>query len=738
MINCLKTFILYFFLLGILANCDAQYAISNGVSLPSSDTVRVLIVFAQVDYSTGGCPQNLPDNIDGDWPVNIKGVRQPPSDADTYFDFKVTKGEEPKGYITDYYYQASFGKYVLLGDYYPEVITVPCNKVKIGNDGLHWILDSLKRKKSNDSTLYSFHGLPLSSFDNWTITDAGLPKIKKTDGKIDLLYIIWRNNRFLGGASTKDNSGFGVHVATGIPFQNMKGVNNVTSFNAGHSGGHGYFITIAEHLHAIFGGNNWHTAGGRGDFTTLFIANCYGVTGQYFATMQAPCGWDRWMMNWKNPDKNYLISSLDENKTEINTENISLDSTAKGGTYILRDFMTTGDALRIKLPHLNWMNYGDVKNQYLWIENRRMNTKYDVYYSKGCSDDDNGKFPQGTPGIYSYIQVGKDIKKGGAEIYSYDFAMPDALGGFLFPLTAEGNYDFYYAWDRVQEPNASLCGNWGNRNLPVDVSRSKPNPFTGFSDLYDYVDFNNNGKFYSGDTVQPGLSKIIGDSVYHNYNSNGDWKDAFCSATGNTELSLSSNPAAVPVYTLCTNYEARKAYLPKGNYASFENRTIWLNGLSVKLIQESVFGNGEIKVQVRFDDYDVNKNVRWCGNIVLSKNDFYSLKPSLILKQNKKILLDRGYSSTNFKAVEKNNDGRWLFSDTTKFTCLSNSSILMEQGSQLVLDNGSIFILKKGSKLELVKKSKIILKNNSQLVVEDGASLILGPKCRIIKKSAKQ
>lgn len=143
-------------------------------------------------------------------------------------------------------------------------------------------------------------------------------------------------------------------------------------------------------------------------------------------------------------------------------------------------------------------------------------------------------------------------------------------------------------------------------------------------------------------------------------------------------------------------------------------------------------------IQVKFDDYSVDKNVRWCGNIVLSKNDFDSLKPSLILEKNKKILIDRGYSSTNFNAVGKNKEGRWLFSDTTKFTCLGSSNILMEQGSQLILDNGSKFILKKGSKLELIKKSKIILKNNSEMVVEEGATLILGPKCRIIKKSAKQ
>jgi hypothetical protein len=712
----------------------SQYSISNGVSLPTSDTVRVLIVFAEVDFSTDGCPQDLPDNINGNWPVSAKGKRLIPSDAGSFFDYELKKGESPKSYITKFYSQASFGSYILLGDYLPYVISVPCNKITAGNEGLTWILDSLKNKSPADTTLFSAHGLPLNAFDDWTITSSGLPKIKKPDGKIDLLYIIWRNNRFLYGTSTKDNSGYGVHSTSGSAFKNMDGVNNVSSFNAGSSGFHGYHITIAEHLHAIFGGNNWHTAGGRGEHTFLVTSSSYGITGQSFSTMQSACGWDRWMMDWKNPDKNFLISSLDEKNEEINTENFSIDSFPSGGTFILRDFMTSGDAIRIKLPHISWTKKGDVKNQYLWLENRRMNTEYEKYYDSDCCDNDYGKYPYGTPGIYAYIQVGKDLKSGGKEINSSANSEANGLASFLFPFTAEGNFDFYYAWDKVQEANSGLNCNWGNRNLPIDKSKSKQNPFTGFSDLYDYVDFNNDGKLYSGDTVQPGLSEIIGDSVMHNYNSNGDWEDAFCKATTFTKISLSTNPAAVPVYTLSTNYETKKSYYVKGSPATFENRTIWLNGLSVEILEENLYGKGEMRIKIRWDDYDVSQNVRWCGNIALSPNDFDTLKPSLILKKKNKILLDRGGSATKTASTEKDKNGRYIFSDTTVFTCLDNSYILMETGADIIIDNNSKLIMEKGSTLEMSGKNKIILRHGGELIIQEGALLKKGKKCRIIKK----
>ncbi len=719
----------------LLSECAfSQLEISNGVTLPATDTLRVFIVFAEIDFSDGKCPENLPDNINGSWPKNADGKTLVPDDADSYFDFELKPGQKPKAYITDYYFQSSFGSYVLLGDYYPKVLTFPCSKIKIGDDGLSLVIEALNKEPETDSTLFSFHELPLKSFDSWSISPQGVTKLKKSDGSIDLLYIIWRNNRFIGSKNTKDNSGYGVSQTKGSAFKNMKGVNNRSSFNSGSSGFHGRFITIAEHLHAIFGGNQWHTAGGRGLHTFMFTPHSYGLTGQYFATMQAPCAWDRWMMNWKNPDKKMLISATDTSGKEINTETISINDNPDGGLFVLRDFMTYGDAIRIKLPHINWEKSGDVKNQYLWLENRRMNTNLDQWYTEECADNNNGAYPNGTPGMYAYIQVGKDLKSGGNEIYSTNPPEANALASFLFPFSAEGNFDFFYCWNNIQDGDYGLCGNWGNENIPVNKKKSAPNPFTGFSDLYDYVDSNNDGLLYSGDDVQPGLSDQIGDSIYHNYNQSGDWQDAFCKATSNTMLSISTNPAPVPVYTLSANYETKSIYLKKGAPESYENRTIWLNGLSVEILKENIFGHGEILLKIRWNNYDVSNDVRWCGNIVLSPNDFDLGKPSLILKKGKKITIDRGLSPQISKPIEKDASGRWIYTDTTTFTALDGAYIKMEQNAKIEIDNLSKFILKKGSKFEMGKKSKLIIYGNSSFIIEEGAVIVKNKKSRIIFK----
>ncbi len=713
--------------------CYAQYAIHNGVSIPASDTLRVFIVFAEVDFSKDDCPNKLPDNLgQGAWPQDSEGKTHLPLDADTYLDAALKPGQVPKGFITDYYHSASFGKYVLLGDYFPEIISVPCSKTRIGDNGVNTVLKMLDTIASADGTLHTVHGYSLKDFDLWTPTEQGLPKKKEPDGRIDLLYIIWKNNRFLTSSNTQGSAGYGVNVSKGIAFKNMQGLNNMASFNANGSGQAAYSITIAEHLHGIFGGNNWHSAGGRGAHTFIATANSYGLTGQMPATMQAVCGWDRWMMYWKKEDKKFVTSAYDLQSKEVETDNITVKDFPQGGTYVLRDFVTTGDALRIKLPHIEWQKNGDVKNQYLWIENRQMTTRFDEFVSGECENTDDGNYPRGTPGIYAYIQVGKDEREGGKDIYSGAYEHPNGLASPFFPLSAEGNYDFYYEWDRVQQGSWIDC-NWNNTNLPVNKRKSKPNPFTGFSDLFRYIDSNHDGVLYSGDKIQTGLSEVVGDTVIHNYNASGDWLDAFCYATGKTKLSLSTNPAPVPVYTYTTNQEYSSFNLVDGKPAPYENRTTWLNGLSVEIIDENK-EKGTITVEVRWDNYNVSDDVRWCGTIVLSPNDLDAAKPSLVVKSGNKLLLDRGESPVFHKAVEKDKNGEWLFTDPAVLTCLKDSYFYLEPKSQLVLDNNSKLILKAGAKLIAGRKSKIIIKPGSELIAEDGSQLIMEAKSKLIRK----
>lgn len=59
--------------------------------------------------------------------------------------------------------------------------------------------------------------------------------------------------------------------------------------------------------------------------------------------------------------KKFITSALDSLGQEVPTDNLRGDQGPNREVFYLRNFRTTGDALRIKLPHLNYQNKGDVK-----------------------------------------------------------------------------------------------------------------------------------------------------------------------------------------------------------------------------------------------------------------------------------------------------------------------------------------------------------------------------------------
>lgn len=96
-------------LAGILSQAIAQptWSTEHGFAVPVKDTIKVMLIFAEVDSTPCGGSNN-PTNL---WPDGSL-----PTDANDYFDAYVTDPGFPSGYITKYIHEASWGHYVVLGD----------------------------------------------------------------------------------------------------------------------------------------------------------------------------------------------------------------------------------------------------------------------------------------------------------------------------------------------------------------------------------------------------------------------------------------------------------------------------------------------------------------------------------------------------------------------------------------------------------------------------------------------
>ena len=376
-------------------------------------------------------------------------------------------------------------------------------------------------------------------------------------------------------------------------------------------------------------------------------------------------------LRWNNPpDKTNLISARDNNNLE-QLSDLNIPSAPSVSTFVLRDFVTTGDAVRIKLPHFNWQSLGDVKNQYLWLENHQLINRIDQNINFTLSNNNLCPTqthtvcgPSWTTGIFAQIQVGKDQKytTNVSDIYvdeyndPQNFSNPNCLGSWLYPLTATGNFDYTYS--PVITPPYDNCL-FGNQIVYLDLSdpaNTKENPFTGFSEVYGLPENSNSNYIFDGDKPLYGYIDNSGGFPtihYENIEKGGPGTsfkcNGSCPTTGKEILSLSTNPSPVSIFTALSadNYNSYNQL----NNLPWENRKIWLNGISVKISEEnytpSVFGPGAIKIEVKWDDYSVKNNVRWCADeIILSPNDFNNSNYSLELKTGVNILLDQGLSPT--------------------------------------------------------------------------------------------
>jgi hypothetical protein len=739
-------------------NGKAQLSLTNGfIFPPNTKDAPIHVLLIPVELHGGQCDK-----------INNQACFPPgelPKNIDDYFDATLPEGG-PQKYFTKYLYQASFGKLIVLGDYLDKCVQVNYCPASNPSSPLSWakVVNAEIRKQFPE--LRFKHNTPLNEFDKYNLSDnsnIGRPKLPVVGGnrRFDCVIYLIKNYPGYGGGS-----GFGENtMATSNDLNDTMGIDQGSVF--GHTGDIASIKFIMEEFfHGFFGGNNWHGGGGKYYHTFMNRTVQWGIESQN-GNSQVVSGYDRWLFNWTNPpDKNLRISARDTNNAEIASD-LRIPNTAVESTFVLRDFVSSGDAIRIKLPHINcsspYLNSeepvtGEEKNNYLWIENHRLlaehiedqNVNYTLGNSPFC-----GNWPvcgkSWTPGLFCVIQVGKDDETGGGEIYSGQFRDPNTLASWIFPLTSSGFHDFTYG--KIVESGPACI--WNNPFVPFDLTKkqnTKPNPFSGYSFIWGRPNTDGSDILNDKDANQ-GVAYLDNDpspgTLHYERSQFGDDNTSFkcngpCPPNGKEILSLSTNPSPVPVMTLTSNDVFKgslklnpQAIDQKANTQpnAYLNRTIYLNGISVSILEENYlpakFGTGAVKIKVRWDKYDVENDVRWCADSIrLSANDFSINDYSLNIKNGSTVLIDRSKSPT----YDYKDSAHVDFTVPTVFTCLKSSKIRIEENGNIILDNGSVFELMDGSRIDLDRNAKIIIRNKSKLILNGNAVINLKKKKQIKKE----
>ena len=292
-------------ILYILYQVVFQYAFAqnseNGSWLPVKGNIHVLVVFAEVTNDPAY------ESVSNDrWQAG-----QLPEQPDYYFDEEISK-KAPKGFLTDYFYQASFGSYQVTGTYFPKLIQVDYQQAAYHS--FDKVVHQVNAWHAEPTNKNSFQP-KLATLDQWTMTSQNQPKKFQADSLIDCIGVMWRVNSKM---TTTSNSGYCSPGNQKKLLVGYKGVNCMSEF-VSHAN-NADVILRHELSHALYGGNNFHTGGaGAGKRTFIPSVGGWSNLSSWDMTMASWNAWDRNRLGWKNPDKKFLTSAFQLIKNDAST-----------------------------------------------------------------------------------------------------------------------------------------------------------------------------------------------------------------------------------------------------------------------------------------------------------------------------------------------------------------------------------------------------------------------------------
>jgi len=426
-----------------------------------------------------------------------------------------------------------------------------------------------------------------------------------------------------------------------------------------------------------YNGNN----GVAGDYFYIPIAG-WGMMSMN--TFSCALGWERWIMDWVDAIKANGVNADVKTAADLPTN----------GEFTLRDYITTGDMVRIQIPN------GEIKNQYLWIENHQGKSIFDNNGNPNpfC----NASLPNSPRGIIAYVETINDNKNSTDNFTN---------GNGIRWLHADGNYDFNFDATPLN-PSLAYCG-----NTTYNITKGASNPIAG-QNTGEYIrkDFDGNGLIYNqvkSWSLDNSARNEGTPVVVYNGNTSADYfMGKNMAFVVNQKAGMAENPIIMNIPTFDSINNKMNSY--------------YLNGISFKVISQDAQGN--IKIQVKLDDVDINKNVRMAGTSIILKNITGNSNPDINLMEGKTITINRSGTENTRTLI----DGKYI--RYTNFTCETGSYFKMQANSKVLLDEKSTFTLQSGSTLEINDGAQFVVTNDSKLVVESGATIIVKGKGALIIK----
>jgi len=669
-------------------NAQTFYAPNGGPFTPKGD-LKILVIFA--GFQSQSNPSD-PLYNDYGWPQGQQFLAGYEELFYTSLDqFSPTATDRT---LSNFYYQASRNHpgnspFRIVADYFPERIDIDGNTVNNVK-----VFTEIQKKYPN---------FDWSKYDNRTNNPNFITDNSKSfpDHKLDFVVIIWRQRGLSGYANTN-------------PFTFTTGINGTTEnyqidYNCG--------FTIIQSLFTISGVKSLflhelsHTL-----FNCPHLFGANGVTGSYFYSSSGwgmmnygminccPTSWESWYNGWIELPPDRDLSSYTQN-----------------GTYVLKDFITTGDAMRIKLPFCN---------QYLWIENHANINILDK--KESFTQDGNGAtIPDAPPGLYMYVEAltaSRNTKLSALSI---------TTANGLKALAEGGNNDYTIINYVTSDPLW-----WTNPVVNFSVAPNPTSAHNGLANIRQNYPFE---KKYPDQIIYRDFTNNPGDRCLNMCGANKCMFDVGTSTESQGVIRVDSILTYEVVGTRAAfgSESPRKIDISSNpviiNHQKYDQcnerlEPIYLNGISINIT--AIAPNGDRTIVVRFDETNIYADQRFTGNLLLK--DIPHAEFDLNIEQGKTLTINKSGSPNRHTKGAANEFPDFI--NPSILTIDSGAHLLINDKATLYITEGSTLRIKKGGTITIKGSGKIKVAGDNYYYKEEGAVINLtDPKSKVaLGKGAQQ
>lgn len=580
-------------------------------------------------------------------------------DCNAFF-CKDTLFSDARNNLTSYYYAMSGGKFWLTGEAFP--VQVPVKYIP-PNSGNFYTRQEQMNRAAVEWIAQHYPAFDWSRFDsrknapNYTYDNSR----SRPDSILDYVLFAHRN---LNGSNGISSPG-GITIPN-TPFRIASGHTAINSFaDAEHNFG---FFTH-ELAHNLFSAPHYAGANGA-DGNRFYTQMGWGMMSHWHPPFSVANAWEAWWLDWLQPQ-----------------------TITRNGVYLLRDYLTARDALRIQLP---------ATEQYLWLENHQQRSAWDKKLFFVGQDN----LQESAKGVYMYVvgEAGSLREKPNLGAFNRNHS------NMIRMMHGRGNADFAPRGDSLKTRYM--------RN-PVLVNRGN-NPFSG-QNPFQQIRWDMNGD----GSVTPAMSHGNNDSK------NRDMIDFFVEERN-----------GVATYTAAQTGDSTAAFnagaevglsgiVPAANFPFYDKgkqelAPYVLNGISIRILRYLPDGTAELRIAL--DDFAVRTAQRWCGNLLIPSPNTpayrdWTITAPLRIDVSRTPARETKHPKTNFWAnpttLDVQQQNRLVLKRGAKMLLTENSELFLRGNAQIVVERGAELLIEAGGTLWLEEKSALIIKRGGTVRIKN-------------------